>query len=1024
MTFPSGWWDKIPPEYKNLFDRKVLRQGYVYFIQGQVEWIGFFRNVYQIRMADDRDQKDQKGQKDHRDHRDQKNRSGIFCTYRYGSDFKKSEIIENAHCTCSIGKIVEPCSHLAGLFFKIFSLDATIPIGSDYKTSFWASLALGICRSENTLEINLPDQSFAPHLPVGWESNPSQKTNHFIPLAREEINPSEIQSIKQIGYTPTLRSEFGEVGEACRFAFLHTTKNFSSLKSKNFDRQLDWDAEKKVFRIIIQDSDSGLKGTGTLLCDPAFSLYKKFPEIRLGSGFSEGLEIWSKGLELKLNAAGEIKIRPFAKRNDLAGGKIFSSQEKMDFQFGDQIYLIGIGFRKVMAPAGVLFQKYLGWKEYTVLKASVPEFLEKYGSELNQTELYDIDPVLQNGSSPATVNHIEIEGFEKVGARYRIHFNFHLGSTEFSLQNIKAMIDAKQTNLITTSGFVDFDSHLWSWLNRIKTDAWDLETPFHLWLSLPFLMRICVQLKAEKISIQGKNLPQLLVLPSLVLPDLNSKAPAPAILGSISKDQDEMGSLPFQGLRPYQQDGLRWLAHLIHFGISGILADDMGLGKTHQVMSLIAWMHQRSKVQYKGQYKGQGKILIVCPTSVLYHWQEKLQTFHPELKSAIFFGPDRKIETLKENVIITSYGIVRRDIELLRTHAYSLLILDEIQNAKNRDSDTHRSFQEFPADSIIGLSGTPLENSPLEVKNLFDLLLPGYFPGESEFKKEILDPLLNPFGQPSDQGYARQRFVDLCRPFLFRRLKKDVLQDLPDKVEETYHCDLNPDQAVLYREAIVKKGKPLLESLRGPGPGNLMHIFQLLNLLKQICNHPLTIANSEKDGQNYSSGKWDLFTELLEQSLNAGHKIVVFSQYLGMLAWIENHLKKLFIGFNTLTGATRDRAKVLNKFREDENCRVFCCSLKAGGVGIDLTAASTVIHYDRWWNAAKENQATDRVHRIGQQKNVQVFKLVTRGTIEERIDAIIKRKADWMDTLLPEAGEESLKLFSKEELIELLSLDK
>ena len=199
----------------------------------------------------------------------------------------------------------------------------------------------------------------------------------------------------------------------------------------------------------------------------------------------------------------------------------------------------------------------------------------------------------------------------------------------------------------------------------------------------------------------------------------------------------------------------------------------------------------------------------------------------------------------------------------------------------------------------------------------------------------------------------------------------------------------------------------------------MLHVFQLLNHLKQICNHPMTLNGADAELE-YRSGKWELFVFLLEKSLAAGRKVVVFSQYLGMLEWIEKHLQRAGVGFATLTGATRDRQSVLMRFATDPLCRVFCCSLKAGGVGIDLTAAETVIHYDRWWNAARENQATDRVHRIGQSKNVQVFKLVTRGTIEERIDGIIRRKAEWMDALLPGDAEGGLKLFTREELIELL----
>jgi SNF2 family DNA or RNA helicase len=359
-------------------------------------------------------------------------------------------------------------------------------------------------------------------------------------------------------------------------------------------------------------------------------------------------------------------------------------------------------------------------------------------------------------------------------------------------------------------------------------------------------------------------------------------------------------------------------------------------------------------------------------------------------------------------------------MELFRRRNYAALILDEIQFSKNRDSETHQSLRDFPARSIIGLSGTPLENSVWEVKNLFDLILPGYFPGESQFRRDIAEPLESGMGVEA----AKTRFMRLTRPFLLRRLKSEVLSDLPEKIEENYTCDLAPDQAALYHTCLKQKGGPLLRELLGQGKGqsqpSMLHIFQLLNHLKQICNHPMTLSGAEAPDIEYSSGKWDLFVFLLEKSLAAGHKIVVFSQYLGMLEWIEKHLQGAGIGFAVLTGATQNRPAVLKRFATDPGCRVFCCSLKAGGIGIDLTSAETVIHYDRWWNAARENQATDRVHRIGQSKNVQVYKLVTRGTIEDRIDAIIRKKAAWMETLLPGDAEGGLKLFTREELIELL----
>ena len=995
---PKGWWNGVPAGFKEYFERKTLRQGYVLYIQGRVSLLGFFRNVYRASIKDGSD---------------------FHCLYSHdeSSVLKASRARLLCDCHSAPGSTSDACAHLAALLFQVYADNSEKPCGQAYPGGLWAQLALGLCRT-HAMSLS-PSNPSTQHYPQGsilkdgknktvlsididsdspcswtrtslfhngWES--SETGGRYLELCREAILPVETQSLKLMGHTPSLRAEFSPVGELCRQIFLWVR---ADKRASMVEGRLDWDMTRELFRVTLKDAAAHLTVHAFLQCDQAFSLSKKFPEITLEGGFAENSEAWLKGLELRVEPTGGVRIRSFA--TGPLGEKIFPQPGNVDFRFGDKPMLPGIGFRALIVPTGALFKKYTGWKIYSLTATSVMDFLKLYGSELASSLQYDVDPLLREGSRSASVQGIGITALERVGRRFRLCLEFRLGAATIDLTLLKSISDAGQNGVITAGGFVDFSAPEWTWLGRIKPDAWvENQKSWSIWISMPLLMRLCVQASAKQIEVSGERFPELQALPTLVH-------------GSeIKKEYEE--PLPVNGLRPYQVEGVRWLAHLVSCGVSGILADDMGLGKTHQVMALAAWLHKRSR--------GSVKILVVCPTSVLYHWKEKLDVFHPDLGAALYYGVDRKLETLDAKVCITSYGVARRDIAILRGFEFDLLVLDEIQNAKNRDSETHRSFQEFPATTIIGLSGTPLENSPLEVKNLFDLLLPDYFPGESQFRREILDPLINRQGEAE----ARERFLALCRPFLLRRNKADVLQDLPEKVEETYHCDMTPEQAELYRDCIVNRGGALLQSLRGSGPTNLMHIFQLLTRLKQICNHPMTVSDLNVD--SVGSGKWDLFTELLEQALDAGNKVVVFSQYLSMLAWIEAHLKLEGIGFASLTGSTRDREGVLKRFREAADCRVFCCSLKAGGVGIDLTAASTVIHYDRWWNAARENQATDRVHRIGQPKNVQVFKLVTRGTIEERIDAIIRKKAAWMDTLLPDDGEGGVQLFTREELMDLL----
>jgi len=259
---------------------------------------------------------------------------------------------------------------------------------------------------------------------------------------------------------------------------------------------------------------------------------------------------------------------------------------------------------------------------------------------------------------------------------------------------------------------------------------------------------------------------------------------------------------------------------------------------------------------------------------------------------------------------------------------------------------------------------------------------------------------------------------------MLRRLKSSVLDELPDKIEDVRRCELSDEQVSLYRQVLDTRARPLVKSLRESDgkPLPYLHIFAVLNPLKQICDHPVLVSGELDDFEKFKSGKWDLYTEILRESLDSGEKVVVFSQYLGMLELMARHLDGLGVSYGRLQGSTRaeQRGEMINRFNKDPDCRVFLASLKAGGTGIDLVRGSVVLHYDRWWNAAREDQATDRVHRIGQKRVVQVFKLVTEGTLEERIAVMIEQKRDLLDTVVQEDDPTLSKLFDRSQLLELL----
>lgn len=473
----------------------------------------------------------------------------------------------------------------------------------------------------------------------------------------------------------------------------------------------------------------------------------------------------------------------------------------------------------------------------------------------------------------------------------------------------------------------------------------------------------------------------------------------------------EEGPLDLSGytsmLRPYQEKGVKWLQSLFRLGLSGLLCDEMGLGKTHQAIAFVAVMANQ---------KAFLKTLVVCPTSVLYHWEKQLTSYLPKQKVHLYHGQARQFDADKfeEGIILTSYGVLRSDIDIFSQIDFDLAIYDELQIAKNPHSKVYAALSKIQTLMKIGLSGTPIENTIEDLKALFDLILPKLLPKSAEFKEKFLIPIERNYDKK-----ARIRLNKVTAPFIMRRLKKDVLKDLPDKVETDMLCEMSPAQETIYQKIVQEQKSSLLNMLANEKEGTL-HVFALLTKLKQLCDHPSLIEPTLDPFKEDMSGKWDLFKELLAEARDSGQKVVVFSQYLEMLNIIEKYLKKQGIGFASLRGSSMDRAEQVRRFQEDPKCEVFVGSLLASGVGIDLTAASVVIHYDRWWNPAKEAQATDRVHRIGQSRGVQVFKLITKDTIEERIDWLIKDKLRLIDTLDSEEGPDLFKNFSKKELLALV----
>jgi superfamily II DNA or RNA helicase len=464
-------------------------------------------------------------------------------------------------------------------------------------------------------------------------------------------------------------------------------------------------------------------------------------------------------------------------------------------------------------------------------------------------------------------------------------------------------------------------------------------------------------------------------------------------------------------LRPYQEIGVRWLWFLYTYGLSGFLCDDMGLGKTHQAMALICAIRNERKGK-------KDKILVVCPTSVIYHWQELLKNFVRGVKVRLYHGTKRKPRALNAgyDILLTSYGILRSDIKHFSNHKFILSIFDEIQVAKNQKSLIHKSLINIDATMKLALTGTPIENHLSELKALFEVIVPNFLPRDKEFKENFILPI----EKNSDQ--KKQKVLSkLISPFILRRKKSEVLKDLPEKIEEINYIDLSEEQKILYKEFFLAQKEQIVQEVEGNQKAVYLHIFALFSKLKQICNHPCLISKDLVNYENHDSGKWDYFVELLEETIESGQKLVVFTQYLDMLKIMQLHLEKNNIQYAKIQGSTIDRKEQVDFFQKDKNCKVFLGSLQAAGVGIDLTSGSVVIHYDRWFNPAKENQATDRVHRIGQNRGVSVFKFVMKNTIEEHIHKMIVRKQGLVDQIIGYDTSDEIKKMDRGELMGLMN---
>ena len=469
--------------------------------------------------------------------------------------------------------------------------------------------------------------------------------------------------------------------------------------------------------------------------------------------------------------------------------------------------------------------------------------------------------------------------------------------------------------------------------------------------------------------------------------------------GGIQVEKPELA--PGLSLREYQMRGYEWMAALDRMHMGGILADDMGLGKTAQVIALLLTARGEKRTS-----------LVVSPTSLTYNWLSEIHRFAPDMSAAVLSGDGNRraglirhiLEHGDVDVMITSYPLIRRDIELMKEYRFRFVILDEAQNIKNAGSVAAGAVKQLQADTRFALTGTPMENGVGELWSIFDFVLPGYLPGYNTFVRRYQD------------GENAEDLLRRIRPFLTRRLKQEVLEELPDKLETTLTARMTPEQEKLYRAALERLRPRVNQILEEKGLGRKrMEVLSAITELREICCHPSLVMADYKG----ESGKEEMLLEILPGLISEGRRILLFSQFTRMLKLLRTRLddsgySTLYLDGDTPAG---ERVEMAERFNKGEG-EVFLISLRAGGSGLNLTGADMVIHYDPWWNPATEDQATDRAHRIGQTKKVQVLRLVTGETIEEQVVELGSRKKALFDRLIT-PGESALSALSEQEIRKL-----
>ncbi len=743
------------------------------------------------------------------------------------------------------------------------------------------------------------------------------------------------------------------------------------------------------------------------LIPPRDKVWEVVRTIPFGSEMATILPAAKECCRVFFNSEDVLEVIPSLALTD---GRILPRHDLADNRFSSAYYLEGEGFLPtIRTPAeatinnpstGAASLPLLGFLQnektrnapFTVQANDIRAFLDANQQSLRHPD-NSVAPEILHLHIREFPDRLIIDSFEEHDDWCYLSCHYGLGNTSITLEDIAAA-RVKKLTYLPGKEWLQLEETALAWFHNLPENRFSADGSGKIRLSYREILALAAVMPEVQINVsQGPPRQQLAgLLDTACWADDTTLAHAP------------------DHLRSYQRNGLAWLNRLVKLGIGGLLADDMGLGKTHQGLALLQMAVREGR---------KGLLLVVCPASVVLNWAEKIDGYYQGLDYAVYYGPQRDLGKARERrLILTTYGIVRQDLEQLRLCDFDVILLDEIQNLKNRTTAIHQAVAALNGRVKIGLTGTPIENSLQDLRSLFDICLPGLLGSEREFQRNYVQPITE-----AGNTEVRNRLGRLIHPFILRRSRGQVLTELPEIIEDNRICELSDDQISLYRD-VLKGHEQELEELADDGAAiPYMNILATITRLKQICCHPCLVQNCDHPAE-YGSGKWDLFVELTEELLAADMKFVVFSQYTGMIALIERYLQTAGISFSSLKGdmPVGKRQKMIGEFNSNPDCRVFCASLLAGGIGIDLTGAQAVIHYDRWWNPAREEQATARVHRMGQKNVVQVFRLITRGTLEEKIHNLLIKKRALADSLIQEDEAGIIKQLDRRQLAELFHL--